>query len=62
MKCLCDVMPLRTVSLTCDPMRTAPENSKIAQMITACHSLRVLDPTEVAKDCANVERGEVRGE
>ena len=39
------------------PMKTAPENSKIAQIMTACHSLRVLEPTEVAKDCRGSEGG-----
>ena len=33
--CLASAMPLRTVSETCPPRRTAPANSKIAARTTA---------------------------
>ena len=42
-----DRMPLRTVSVTASPAKKAPQNSKIAAMITACLRVRARLPTEV---------------
>ncbi len=40
-------MPFRTVSVTASPAKNAPANSNMAAMITACLSVRALDPTDV---------------
>ncbi len=40
-------IPFLTVSVTASPAKKAPANSKIAATITACFSVRALDPTDV---------------
>merc|ERR1719183_3349310 len=41
-------MPLRIVLATCEPIVTAPRNSKIDARTTACRTVTDLAPTEVA--------------
>eukprot|EP00955_Chlamydomonas_euryale_P076447 362664-Chlamydomonas_euryale.AAC.3 len=45
-------MPDATVLVTSPPRPTAPANSKMPAMMTACHSFSVLDPTDVANEFA----------
>lgn len=47
-----ETLPLRTVSATWLPIRTAPANSNMAAMITACFSVRAFPPTEDANALA----------
>ena len=40
-------MPLRTVAVTSPPANTAPANSKITAIMTACLNVIAPEPTEV---------------
>ena len=40
-------IPFLTVSVTASPAKKAPQNSKIAAIITACLKVKALDPTDV---------------
>ena len=42
-----DRMPFLTVSVTASPAKNAPQNSKIAAIITACFRVKALEPTDV---------------
>ena len=45
-------MPLRMVSVTAPPAKTAPDTSKIAATAKACVTVKVPAPTEVPKELA----------
>ena len=45
------IRPCCRVSDTCEPKRTAPENSKIAAMTTACTIVNALDKKAYDKNC-----------